>query len=173
MAGSNASEFNEDRLASIVRIVYTALQGDSTVTAERSSIQTSVENELRFQTPRGPVTRGSSLHAAPSSSRSSSTDRVRYNPRTNYGYTGKGKGKSGKAKEPVQLPRKELILLPSPGYNRELKIRPRRVSATADLVEEALGEVAVAAAGKLGLSSRARRRAVVKPFYLFTYFYRS
>ena len=47
MAGSNASEFNEDRLASIVRSVSTALQGDSTVTAKRSSTQTSVEDELR------------------------------------------------------------------------------------------------------------------------------
>ena len=55
-AGSNASEFNEDRLASIVKSVYTALQGDST--AERSSLQTSVEDELRsrFQTPQGHVT---------------------------------------------------------------------------------------------------------------------
>ena len=53
MAGSNASEFNEDRLASIARSVSTALQGDSTVTAERSSTQTSVEDELRsrFETP--------------------------------------------------------------------------------------------------------------------------
>ena len=52
-AGSNASEFNKNRLASIVRSVYTAWQEDSTVTAERSSPQTSVEDELRsrFQTP--------------------------------------------------------------------------------------------------------------------------
>ena len=131
MAGSNA-EFNEDRLASIVRSVYTALQGDTSVTAERFSNQTSVEDELRsrFQTPRGPVTSGSSLHAAPSTSRSSSTDRVRYNPRANYGYTGKGKGKgkgkSGKAKEPVQLPTKELILLPSPGYNKVPRFERKR-----------------------------------------------
>ena len=71
MAGpsnENAIQFNEDRLGSIVRSVYTALQGDTLATAQRSSssAHTSVEDELRsgFQTPRGRVTGGSpSLHA--------------------------------------------------------------------------------------------------------------
>ena len=52
----NAIQVNEDRLASIVRSVHTALQGDTLATAQRSSssTQTSVEDELRsrFQTPR-------------------------------------------------------------------------------------------------------------------------
>ena len=64
-------QFNEDRLASIVRSAYTALQGESLATAQRSSssAHTSVEDELRsrFQTPRVPVTGGSpSLHATQS-----------------------------------------------------------------------------------------------------------
>ena len=42
LEGSNTTEFNEDRLAPIVRSVYTALQGDSTATTERSSSKTTV-----------------------------------------------------------------------------------------------------------------------------------
>ena len=56
-SNENSIQFNEDRLASIVRSVYTALQGDTLATAQRSSssAHTSVEDELRFrfQTPRG------------------------------------------------------------------------------------------------------------------------
>ena len=52
----NAFQFNEDRLASIVRRVYTASQADKLATAQRSSssAHASVEDELRsrFQTPR-------------------------------------------------------------------------------------------------------------------------
>ena len=63
LSNENAIQFNEDRLASIVRSVYMALQGDTLVTAQRSSssAHTSVEDELwsRFQTPHGRVTRGS------------------------------------------------------------------------------------------------------------------
>ena len=44
LEGSNTTEFNEDRLAPIVRSVYTALQGDSTATTERSSPKTTVED---------------------------------------------------------------------------------------------------------------------------------
>ena len=46
----------------------------------------------------------------------------------------------------------------------ELKIRPRRDSTTADLVEGAWGEVAVAMARKIALRKLARRRVVVAPF---------
>ena len=72
MAGpSNAREsnvFNEDRLASIVRSVYTALQSDFTAAAQTSSPHASVEEEIRsrFETPRG-ATSGSSLHPYPPS----------------------------------------------------------------------------------------------------------
>ena len=68
MAGpsnENSIQFNEHRLASIVKRVYTALQGDTLATAQRSSssAHTSVEDELRsrFQTPRGRVTGGSPI----------------------------------------------------------------------------------------------------------------
>ena len=46
----------------------------------------------------------------------------------------------------------------------ELKIRRRRDSATADLVEGVWGEVAVAMARKITLRKLARRRDVVAPF---------
>ena len=46
----------------------------------------------------------------------------------------------------------------------ELKIRRRRNSATADLVEGVWGEVAVAMARKIALRKLARRRVVVTPF---------
>ena len=46
----------------------------------------------------------------------------------------------------------------------ELKIRRRRDSTTADLVEGAWGEVAVAMARKIALRKLARRRVVVAPF---------
>lgn len=46
----------------------------------------------------------------------------------------------------------------------ELKIRQRRDSTTADLVEGAWGEVAVAMARKIALRKLARRRVVVAPF---------
>ena len=49
-------------------------------------------------------------------------------------------------------------------YNSELKIRRRRDSTTADLVEGAWGEVAVAMARKIALRKLARRRVVVAPF---------
>ena len=48
--------------------------------------------------------------------------------------------------------------------NSELKIRRRRDSTTADLVEGAWGEVAVAIARKIALRKLARRRVVVAPF---------
>ena len=48
--------------------------------------------------------------------------------------------------------------------NSELKIRRRRDSTTADLVEGAWGEVAVAMARKIALRKLARRRVVVAPF---------
>ena len=48
--------------------------------------------------------------------------------------------------------------------NSELKIRRRRNSATADLVEGVWGEVAVAMARKIALRKLARRRVVVTPF---------
>ena len=124
MAGpSNAREsnvFNEDRLASIVRSVYTALQTDFRAAAQTSSPHASVEEEIRsrFETPRG-ATSGSSLHPYPPSS-SSANSQARYNPRVNYGKEkGKGKGKSkiGSTKKQI-LATKELILLPSPKYNK-------------------------------------------------------
>ena len=46
----------------------------------------------------------------------------------------------------------------------ELKIRRRRDSTTADVVEGAWGEVAVAMARKIALRKLARRRVVVAPF---------
>ena len=46
----------------------------------------------------------------------------------------------------------------------ELKIRRQRDSTTADLVEEAWGEVAVAMAREIALRKLARRRVVVAPF---------
>ena len=46
----------------------------------------------------------------------------------------------------------------------ELKIRRQRDSTTADLVEGAWGEVAVAMARKIALRKLARRRVVVAPF---------
>ena len=46
----------------------------------------------------------------------------------------------------------------------ELKIRRRRDSTTADLVEGAWGEVAVAMAREIALRKLARRRVVVAPF---------
>jgi len=46
----------------------------------------------------------------------------------------------------------------------ELKIRRRRDSTTADLIEGAWGEVAVAMARKIALRKLARRRVVVAPF---------
>ena len=46
----------------------------------------------------------------------------------------------------------------------ELKIRRRRESTTADLVEGAWSEVAVAMARKIALRKLARRRVVVAPF---------
>ena len=49
----------------------------------------------------------------------------------------------------------------------ELKIRRRRDSTTADLVEGAWGEVAVAMARKIALRKLARRRVVVAPFREF------
>ena len=48
--------------------------------------------------------------------------------------------------------------------NSELKIRRRRDSTTADLVEGARGEVAVAMARKIALRKLARRRVVEAPF---------
>ena len=51
-----------------------------------------------------------------------------------------------------------------PLENSELKIRRRRDSTTADLVEGAWGEVAVAMAQKIALRKLARRRVVVAPF---------
>ena len=48
--------------------------------------------------------------------------------------------------------------------NSELKIRRRRDSATADLIEGVWGEVAVAMARKIALRKLARRRVVVAPF---------
>ena len=48
--------------------------------------------------------------------------------------------------------------------NSDLKIRRRRDSATADLVEGVGGEVAVAMARKIALRKLARRRVVVAPF---------
>ena len=51
-----------------------------------------------------------------------------------------------------------------PPKNSELKIRRRRDSTTADLVEGAWGEVAVAMARKIALRKLARRRVVVAPF---------
>ena len=50
--------------------------------------------------------------------------------------------------------------------NSELKIRRRRDSTTADLVEGVWGEVAVAMARKIALRKLARRRVVVAPFPL-------
>lgn len=50
------------------------------------------------------------------------------------------------------------------GINSELKIRRWRDSTTADLVEGAWGEVAVAMARKIALRKLARRRVVVAPF---------
>ena len=62
-SNENDIQLYEDRLASIVRSVYTALQGDNLATAQRSSscAHSSVKDELRsrFQTPRGRVTGGS------------------------------------------------------------------------------------------------------------------
>ena len=132
MAGpSNAREsnvFNEDRLASIVRCVYTALQSDFTAAAQTSSPHASVEEEIRsrFETPRG-ATSGSSLHPYPPSS-SSANSRGRYNPRVNYGKEkGKGKGKSkiGSTKKQI-LATKELILLPPPKYNKVSRFERKR-----------------------------------------------
>ena len=51
-----------------------------------------------------------------------------------------------------------------PPKNSELKIRRRRDSTTADLVEGAWGEVAVAMARKIALRKLARRRVVIAPF---------
>ena len=48
--------------------------------------------------------------------------------------------------------------------NSELKIRQRRDSTTADLVEGACGEVADAMARKIALRKLAQRRVVVAPF---------
>ena len=65
LSNENAIQFNEDRLASIARSDYTALQGDTLATTQRSSssAHTSVEGELRstFQTPLGRVTGGHNL----------------------------------------------------------------------------------------------------------------
>ena len=49
LLNENAVQCNEDRLASIVRSAYTALQGDTLATAQRSSpgAHTSVEDELQ------------------------------------------------------------------------------------------------------------------------------
>ena len=52
----------------------------------------------------------------------------------------------------------------APLDNSELKIRRRRDSTTADLVEGAWGEVAVAVARKIALRKLARRRVVVATF---------
>jgi len=46
----------------------------------------------------------------------------------------------------------------------ELKIRRQRDSTTADLVEGAWGEIAIAMARKIALRKLARRRVVVAPF---------
>ena len=51
-----------------------------------------------------------------------------------------------------------------PKHISELKIRRRRDFSTADLVEGAWGEVAVAMAQKIALRKLARRRVVVAPF---------
>ena len=63
----------------------------------------------------------------------------------------------------------EILVYPPKIYlptliNGELKIRRRRNSATADLVEGVWGEVAVAMARKIALRKLARRRVVVTPF---------
>ena len=60
---------------------------------------------------------------------------------------------------------RHLPPLPPPLKKKsELKIRRQRDSTTADLVEGAWGEVAVAMARKIALRKLARRRVVVAPF---------
>ena len=56
------------------------------------------------------------------------------------------------------------VACPLTKLNSELKIRRRRDSTTADLVEGGWGEVAVAMARKIALRKLARRRVVVVPF---------
>jgi len=118
--GSSSSvNLNEEDLASVVRRVYEAMNRQPNTSASRSSnASETVEDELsrRFQTPRSRQS-GTLTTLVPNQLP------YNYNPLVKYGYQGKGKGK-GKGKAPAfkkasesQVTLKELILLPTPGYD--------------------------------------------------------